>query len=272
MTKTPDTPDTPIDTALAEAKRLRAQTKKKKTPQVKGAERENIKSTALAWFDSHRKQLTPVFTKADLVEIDKLYQEIYAFSHKTVLRSIYLDRLKDITDTLTEFRTTNLIRLSEASFAPPTTDIPPDFSPVVSNDVLKKILEDRWTEIAACVQAKAPLSATVMMGGLLEGVLYAKVEKLPDKSPVFTAAAAPKDPATGHAKKLDKWTLQNYLDVAKELNWITQTIHGIGDVVRDYRNFVHPHKQHSEGMFVDPEDAKILWEITKSIARQALKP
>jgi hypothetical protein len=271
MTKPPDAPDTPIDVALKEAQRLRAQTKKKKTPQVKGAERENIKSTALAWFDNHRKQLTPVFTKADLAEIDKLYQEIYAFSHKTVLRSIYLDRLKDITDTLTEFRTTNLIRLSEASFAPPTTDVPPDFSPVVSNDVLKKILEDRWTEIAACVAAKAPLSATVMMGGLLEGVLYAKVEKLPDKTPVFTAAAAPKD-GTGNPKKLKEWVLQNYLDVAKELKWITQTIHGIGDVVRDYRNFVHPHKQHSEGMFVDPEDAKILWEITKSIARQALKP
>jgi len=271
MTTTPDTPDTPIDTALKEAQHLRAQTKKKKTPQVKGTEREIIKATALAWFNNHRKQLTPVFTKADLAEIDKLYQGIYAFSHKIVLRSIYLDSLKDITDTLTEFRTTNLIRLSEASFAPPTTDVPPDFSPVVPNDVLKKILEDRWTEIAACVTAKAPLSAMVMMGGLLEGILYAKVEKLPDKSPVFTATTAPKD-GSGATKKLKEWTLQNYLDVAKELNWITQTIHGIGDVVRDYRNFVHPHKQHSEGMFVDPEDAKILWEITKSIARQALKP
>ena len=271
MTNTPDTPDTPIDTALNEAKRLRAQTKKKKTPQVKGTEREIIKATALAWFNNHRKQLTPVFTKADLAEIDKLYQRVFAASNKVVLRSSYLDTLKEITDTLTEFRSTNLIRLSEASFAPPTTDVPPDFSPVVSNDVMKKILEDRWTEIAACVTAKAPLSAMVMMGGLLEGILYAKVEKLPDKTAVFTAAAAPKDPTTGHPKKLKEWVLQNYLDVAKELKWITQTIHGIGDVVRDYRNFVHPHKQHSEGMFVDPEDAKILWEITKSIARQSLK-
>jgi hypothetical protein len=270
-TQTPDqTPDrTPIDAALDEEKRLRARTKKKKTPQVKGAEREIIKATALAWFNNHRKQLTPVFTKADLAEIDKLYQRIFAASHKVVLRSIHLDTLKEITDTLVEFRSTNVIRLSEASFAPPTTDVPPDFSPVVSNDVMKKILEDRWTEIAACVTAKAPLSSMVMMGGLLEGILYAKVEKLPDKKPVFTAAAAPKD-AAGNPKGLKEWTLQNYLDVAKELKWITQTIHGIGDVVRDYRNFVHPHKQHSEGLFVDPEDAKILWEIVKSIGRKAV--
>jgi hypothetical protein len=267
------TAPTPIDTALAEAQLLRTRTKSKKTHQVKSAdEREIIKATALAWFNNHRKQLSPVFTTADLAEIDKLYQRVFAASNKTVVRSTYLDVLKEITETLAEFRSTNVIRLSEASFAPPTTDVPPDFSPVVSNDLMKKILEDRWNEIVACVAAKAPLSALVMMGGLLEGVLYAKVERLPDKSPVFKAAAAPKDPKTGHTKTLDKWVLQNYLDVAKELKWITQTIHGIGDVVRDYRNFIHPHKQHSEGMFVDPEDAKILWEISKSIARQSLKP
>jgi hypothetical protein len=267
------TAPTPIDTALAEAQLLRTRTKNKKTHQVKSAdEREIIKATALAWFNNHRKQLTPVFTTADLAEIDKLYQRVFAASNKTVVRSIYLDLLKQITESLAEFRSTNVIRLSEASFSPPTTDIPPDFSPVVSNDVMKKILEDRWNEIVACVAAKAPLSSMVMMGGLLEGILYAKIEKLSDKSPVFKAAAAPKDSKTGHTKPLDKWGLQNYLDVAKELKWITQTIHGIGDVVRDYRNFVHPHKQHSEGMFVDPEDAKILWEISKSIARQALKP
>lgn len=267
------TAPTPIDRALAEAQHLRTRTKDKKTHQVKSAgEREIIKATALAWFNNHRKQLTPVFTTADLAEVDKLYQRVLAASNKTVVRSIYLDLLKQITETLAEFTSANVIRLSEASFAPPTTDVPPDFSPVVSSDVMKKILEDRWNEIVACVAAKAPLSALVMMGGLLEGVLYAKVEKLPDKSPVFRAAAAPKDPKTGHTKKLDKWVLQNYLDVAKELKWITQTIHGIGDVVRDYRNFIHPHKQHLDGMFVDPDDAKILWEISKNITRQSLKP
>src|SRR5581483_9279764 len=128
MINTPDTAGTPIDTALNEAKRLRSQTKKKKTPQVKGTEREIIKATALAWFNNHRKQLTPVFTKADLAEIDKLYQRIFEASNKVVLRSSYLDTLKEVTDTLVEFRSTNLIRLSEASCAPPTTDVPPDFS------------------------------------------------------------------------------------------------------------------------------------------------
>jgi hypothetical protein len=266
-----NTDHTPIDAALSEAQRLRNRTRKKTAPQVRGAEREIVKATALAWFNNHRKQLTVVFTTADLAELDKLYQQIFEASHKVVLRSIYLDVLKQITDTLVEFGSSNVIRLSEASFAPPTPDAPPNFSSIVSNDVMKKILEDRWIEIASCVAAKAPLAATVMMGGLLEGILYAKIEKLPDKKPVFTASAAPKDSA-GHPKHLKEWTLQDYLNVAKELDWITQTIHGISDVVRDYRNFIHPHKQHAEKMFVSPEDAKILWEISKNIARQTLRP
>ncbi|MGB6247876.1 MAG: hypothetical protein WBF54_02115 [Terriglobales bacterium] len=263
--------DESIYAAIQEVQRLRTRTKKKKTLQVKGAERDIIRATALAWFNNHRKQLTVVFTKSDLADIDKLYQWTFQASHKTTLRSSYVDVFKQIADALVEFRSSNVIRLSEASFAPPTSDTLPDFSSIVSDDLMKKILEDRWTEIAACVTAKTPLAATVMMGGLLEGVLYARIDKLADKKPVFTAAAAPKD-KLGKTQPLREWTLQNYIDVAHEIGWITQTVHDISDVVRDYRNYIHPHKQHSEKMFVSPEDAKILWEISKSIARQTLTP
>jgi hypothetical protein len=69
---------------------------------------------------------------------------------------------------------------------------------------------------------------------------------------------------------LKEWTLQNYIDVAHELGWITQTVRDIGDVLRDYRNYIHPHKQYSEKMSLAPEDAKISWEISKNIARQVL--
>ena len=263
--------DESIYAAIQEVQRLRTITKKKKSPQVRGSERDIIRATVLAWFNNHRKQLTWLFTKADLAEIDKLYQWTFEASHKSSLRSSYLDVLKQIADSLVEFRSSNVIRLSEASLAPPTSDVPPDFSSVVSDDLMKRILEDRWAEIASCVAAKAPLAATVMMGGLLEGILYARVKSLADKKPVFTAAAAPKD-KLGKTHDLRDWKLQNYIDVAHELGWITQTVQSISDIVRDYRNFIHPQKQHSEEMFVSPEDAKILWEISKSIARQTMAP
>jgi hypothetical protein len=61
-----------------------------------------------------------------------------------------------------------------------------------------------------------------------------------------------------------------YLSVAHELKWITPTVEDIGDVLRDYRNYIHPHKQYSEKVSLAPEDAKILWEISKNITRQLL--
>lgn len=247
--------DESIYAAIQEVQRLRTRTKKKKSLLIRGSERDIIRATALAWFNNHRKQLTVVFTKSDLAEIDNLYQWTFQASHKTTLRSSYVDVFKQIVDALVEFRSSNVIRLSEASFAPPTSDTLPDFSSVVSDDLMKKILEDRWIEIASCVTAKAPLAATVMMGGLLEGILYARIEHLADKKPVFTAAAAPKG-KTGKPQPLKEWTLQNYIDVAHEIGWITATVHDISDVVRDYRNYIHPHKQHSEKVFVSPEDAK----------------
>lgn len=68
----------------------------------------------------------------------------------------------------------------------------------------------------ACITAKAPLAATVMMGGLLEGLLLARVNSQANKAPIYTAAAAPKD-KQGKTLPLKDWTLQNYIGVAHEL-------------------------------------------------------
>ncbi len=61
---------------------------------------------------------------------------------------------------------------------------------------MKAILESRWAECTACIAANAPLAATVMMGGLLEGLLLARVNSAPNKPAkdrIFRATAAPKD-------------------------------------------------------------------------------
>jgi hypothetical protein len=110
-----------------------------------------------------------------------------------------------------------------------------------------------------------------MMGGMLEGLLLARVNQLKDKSAVFKASSAPKD-KTGSPLGLKDWGLNNYLDVAHELLWISKTTKDVGGVVRDYRNYVHPQKVYSHGVSISSEDAKMLWEIAKSVARQVLRP
>jgi hypothetical protein len=263
--------DEAIFAAFKEAKSLRKTTQKKKTIQVKGSERDIIRATALSWFNNHRKQVTAVFSNAELGEIDKRYQWVLQASHKGSLRSSYIDALKEIADLLVALRSVNVIKLSTAPPALPTADTPPDFSSVSQDAEMKKILESRWIEITLCLAANSPLAATVMMGGLLEGVIFAKIECQTNKVPIYTAVSAPRD-RNGKTLHLNAWTLLNYIGVAHELKWITQPVKDISEVLRDYRNYIHPKKQHLEKMSLSPEDGKILWEITKSIARQVLTP
>jgi len=137
---------------------------------------------------------------------------------------------------------------------------------------MQKILANRWNECVKCVNADAPLAATVMMGGLLEALLLARVNQLSDKKPVFNAKSAPKDRQTGKAFNLAIWGLRDFIAVAHELQWISPTTRDVGNVMRDYRNYIHPQKEHSHGISISADDAKTLWEVAKSVARQVLRP
>jgi len=45
----------------------------------------------------------------------------------------------------------------------------------------------------------------------------------------------------------------------------------VGEVLRDYRNYIHPQKELSNGIVLRTEDASILWEVAKGISHQLLK-
>jgi hypothetical protein len=264
--------DEAIYTAIREADRLRTRTKRKKTPQVRGSERDIIRATTLAWFNNHRPKLTAVFSGAELAEADTLYQQVMEFSHRNIARSTYVSLLKNIVDFLIRLRSSNVIRLSAAPPVQPlpvTKDTPPDFSSIIQDPQMKAILERRWAECTVCIAAGAPLAATVMIGGLLEGLLLARVNREPNKVSIFTASAAPKD-KQGNTLTLKDWTLQHYIGVAHELKWITVAARDLGAVLRDYRNYIHPHKELLHGVSLSENDAVLMWEIGKSIARQVL--
>jgi hypothetical protein len=121
------------------------------------------------------------------------------------------------------------------------------------------------------VANSAPLAAVVMMGGLAEALLLAKVHREPDpKTRVFSAKATPIDSKTGKALNLKEWTLRDYIEVAHELKWITVSTRDVGVVVRDYRNYIHPFKELTHGVELADGDAKLFWEISKEITRQLL--
>jgi len=169
---------------------------------------------------------------------------------------------------LIEFQAGNIVAIANATSVS-STDKPPDFSTLVSDAEMRAILGRRWEECAICVHANAPLAATVMMGGLLETLLLTRVHQYLDKAKMFGATAVPKG-KTGKPLPLGEWTLRNYIDVAHELKWITQTEKDLGVVLRDYRNYIHPFKERSHGIKLEPNDSLILWELSKTISRQLL--
>lgn len=263
-----------IDAALKESQRLRKALLKESDKQVRSDDEKQVaKATAQSWFRSHRTIITSVLDEDSVKEIDEQFKLLLSATNHATSRTKYVSALKQIEKLLGQLQADRIVELaSHATTAKtPTTDAPPNFSTLVSDAKMQAILVSRWQECVKCVNVGASLAATVMMGGLLEGLLLAKINQLSDKSAVFKAATAPKDRA-GNPLKLNEWGLKNYMDVAHELNWISKTAKDIGEVVRDYRNYIHPQKEYSHGISISPDDARMLWEVAKTVTVQILKP
>jgi hypothetical protein len=258
-----------FDSVLLEVDRLRKTLKKGKSTQVKVSDERTIaKATVLSWFNTHRPIIVEVVGVQNLGGIDKYYNNILNFSEKNTTRHRYDQVLKILKQTLITFQSSNIINIANAGSIY-TSDMPPEFSSIVSDVEMRAILSRRWEECAKCVHAGAPLAAIVMMGGLLETLLLTRIHLYPDKSKIFSTIAVPKD-KTGKLLPLNNWTLKNYIDVAHEMKWITQTEKDLGIVLRDYRNYIHPFKERSHGIRLEPNDAMIIWELSKNISCQLL--
>jgi hypothetical protein len=258
-----------VTTAMAEVDRLRAALKKKKTNQVRGEdERSLAKATALAWFNGHRKTLPATIGAEALASVDALYQEILDASDRATARTTYATRLKQLREALIILRKEGL---AASTMRRGTTDQAPDFSPLISDPQMQEILKERWRECVQCIEAEAPLSATVMMGGLLETLLLGRINREKDKAPVFRAKSAPKDKDSGKTKPLGEWMLKSYIGVSHDLKWISVSAKEVAEVLMEFRNYIHPHKQFAHGVRLTGDDAKLLWEVSKSISVQVLK-
>jgi hypothetical protein len=259
---------TALEAAMSDAEGLRSYLKKNKTPQVRSVEeRELIKANCLAWFRNHRAIIRSSVADDLLEETDGAYNAILAAADRATSRPRYDVLLKGLRKLLSDLRS---YVLAPTAVAVPTSDKPPAFDALVSDPKMREVLKRRWMECTKCVAAGAPLAATVMMGGLLESLLLARVNREVDKTQIFGAATAPKDRQSGKAIPLQEWTLRHYIDVAHELGWISPSAKDVGEVIRDYRNYVHPHKELLHSVALGDNDAHLFWEISKSISKQVL--
>lgn len=259
-----------LDDALGDIDRLRRTLKQSKSKQVQSLEEKRlVKSVCLAWFNGYRARINGAVDSEAIHETDELYRVVLGAADRSTSRTKYDSDLKDVRKSLVTLRTE--IRDGDLSAPADTTEDTPDFSKLVPSADMQAILKRRWIECSTCVNGGAPLAAVVMMGGLVEALLLARIHRESNKSPIFAATSAPTDKKTGKVLQLQEWTLRHYIDVAHELKWITRSAKDIGEVVRDYRNYIHPFKELSHGVSLGDGDARMFWEISKEMSRQVIK-
>ena len=249
-----------VDKALNVLKKIR-------TAQVRNAEhRDFFRSTALSWFQRRRSAVSQDIP-ADVIDaIDIPYRTILNATDKHSSKNTYFSATKLAKETLVEARTRALVPQLTAR----TADVAPSFAPLATDPIMQSILERRWDECRRCIEAGAPLAATVMMGGLLEALLVARANKLSDKSKLFKATATPIDPRTKKPLDLRQWMLGPYIDVGHELKWISNSARNVAVILRDYRNYIHPEKERSHSVTLSSDDAAMFWEVTKNLSRELL--
>lgn len=127
---------------------------------------------------------------------------------------------------------------------------------IVSDAVFGSQLQARLDEAHTCWKSGAPTAAIIMLGSLLEGVLY------------DVALSQHKD---GH-KPDDR--LENLINLAKEKGWFAQDVVDYAHVLRNHRNLVHPKKQLTQGYAPKSDIVLIAWNVVvaalNDLARRVL--
>ncbi len=116
----------------------------------------------------------------------------------------------------------------------------------VADQELRKIVERDYREISLTVfPAGAWKSTVILAGSILEALLHDALTR--DSATLARATAASSAPKfKGKVKSLEngEWRLSELIDVAAELQLLPrERANTIDQVVRDYRNFVHPKKE-----------------------------
>lgn len=147
-------------------------------------------------------------------------------------------------------------------------EAPPDFGQLVQDNSLAEILTFRWDEAQRCVRGSAHLSAIVMMGSVLEGVLLHKVESNP--AIATQAKTAPKD-RTGTSKPIHEWSLSALIDVAYEVGWLQGDVKRFSHALRESRNVVHPYVQRLLQDKPDEDTCRICWQVVRAAVADLLE-
>lgn len=256
-----------VDEALREIERLRVLINKSRLPQVRNSdEKYAAKASANLWREKHYRAIVTTNGSETLDKVNHLYGVLLGFTIRNISRSKYKSNIKDI-KTLLGTLQEEIYLADDKSKSQPSSK--PDFSKLIQDQKMQAILSSRWEEAEVCIANQARLAAVVMMGGILESILLARVNALGDSSKIDKLHSSPRD-KKGKVLELKKWSLSHFIDVAQEMGWISQASKDVSGIVRNYRNLVHPEKEYSSGISVTLQDLVMFWGIVSHIAFQVI--
>lgn len=148
-------------------------------------------------------------------------------------------------------------KLSTASTTPVL--VSKDFG-FIQNVTLKAILARDYDEIQKSMISNCYKAAIILSGGSIEALLLDLLHK--DES---AARASSKAPAESN---LDKWHLNDLIEVAVDTNSVAGEIAKLSHSVREYRNLIHPGVEVRGTLKVEPEEAKIAVEVLNILIRE----
>jgi hypothetical protein len=130
------------------------------------------------------------------------------------------------------------------------------------------ILNQRLDEIKKCLGARAPLAVIFLCGSTLEGILLGIASR---RAKEFNqSSVSPKD-KQGKVKQFWEWTLNDFINVARDLDLVGEDVKKFSHALRDFRNYIHPFQQMSSKFNPDQHTAKICWQVLQAAITQLSK-
>jgi hypothetical protein len=117
--------------------------------------------------------------------------------------------------------------------------LPYSFINIVRDPTATRIFEERWQELQKTLQVGANLSTVVLLGSILEGLLYYKLKHNFDEAKQKTHEVY-KNGNPIDINDLTRWGLGKLILIAHECEWISQGVKFYNDLLIEYRNLIHP--------------------------------
>jgi hypothetical protein len=125
---------------------------------------------------------------------------------------------------------------------------------IVSDEAFGQQLQSRLDEAHACWKNGACTAAVIMLGSVLEGVLYDVAVSRHD------GGKAPSD------------HLESLINLAADKRWVAQDVVDYAHVLRNHRNLVHPKKQFTQGYAPEDDTVRIAWNVVVAALNDLAAP